>query len=325
MSHYLIVPTNENGVVFDPTMTSSVATALGAPFGFEDIYVYSHGWSTDGDQAMGTYNRFSVDLARRNLLLATNPPTKTWARNSLGIGIHWPSEVTEDPNSPLNAVQLFSFYTMEHRAEAVGKNAIYAMVRLILTSGDGATALRIFLIGHSFGCKAVCAALNDVQLDIADGTISVPEGTLFRAVLLQGATDNDNLEKGDIYGNMVALENLRVLLTKSSQDEALGTWYPAAGKLANLFHAPPSALGSAGPTQQTITDFGGADSFVVSAANTASDMTQYEKPMVIADLSTVHAARKASGTYTSGGLSGSHSDIFFDPLYDIVAGFLFTP
>jgi len=45
---------------------------------------------------------------------------------------------------------------------------------------------------------------------------------------------------------------------------------------------------------------------------------------MIADLSTVHAARKASGAYTGGGLSGSHSDIFFDPLYDIVAGFLFS-
>ena len=46
-----------------------------------------------------------------------------WRLIGGGVGIHWPSEITEDPGSPLNVLQLFTFYTMEHRADAVGERS----------------------------------------------------------------------------------------------------------------------------------------------------------------------------------------------------------
>ena len=128
MSHYLTIPINENGIIFDSNMAVVVQEAIAVqPFGFDDVYIYSHGWSTDASRALDEYNLFSVELAKQILLLRSgnaaifaNPP-----RDSLGVGIHWPSEITEDPNSILNALQLFTFYTMEHRADAVGRNAVY--------------------------------------------------------------------------------------------------------------------------------------------------------------------------------------------------------
>jgi hypothetical protein len=328
MSHYLTIPINENGIIFDPAMNLVVQDAIALnPFAFTDVFLYSHGWSTDAYRAMDEYNSFSIGLAKQILLMERlmpgvllNPP-----KEALGVGVHWPSEITEDPNNVLNDLQLFTFYTMEHRADAVGKNAVYALLRLMLTvRAQGDPPLRFSLLGHSFGCKVICAALQDVWTDIDNGTIPLPNGTQFSAVLLQAATDNDNLEAGDIYGGVSKLPTLRLLATTSTLDSALGTWYPRAGKLANLLHPAPNALGSAGPTQNTIAAFGGSAKTVqVNAGFLASNMQGATGRLTVADLSPVHQARAASGQYSGGGIAGSHSDIDFNEVYQMVMGFLF--
>jgi len=327
MAHFITVPINENGVIFDTDMNSVVQEAIAThPFGFQDVYIYSHGWSTDADRALDEYNRFSVDLAKQVLILGPSQPNlfRNPPRDHLGVGIHWPSEITEDPNSPLNALQLFTFYTMEHRADAVGKNAVYTMIRLMLQSRAGTgLPLRFMLLGHSFGCKVICAALQDLQVDIANGTIAVEQGTLFNAVLLEPATDNDNLEPGDIYGDVCQLANLRILMTKSSLDLALTKWFVDAGKAANLFATPRQALGAVGPTAATVNAFGGVvTNLTIIPGFIASGAAALPTRLVVADLSPVHAARKAQGLY-NGGLSGSHSDINFAEVYYMVIGFLF--
>jgi len=328
LSHFITVPINENGIIFDTDMNAVVAEAIAEqPFGFEDVYVYSHGWSTDAYRALDEYNRFSVDLAKAILLASggatafASPP-----RSSLGVGIHWPSEITEDPNSPLNALQLFTFYSMEHRADAVGKNAVYAMLRLILSSRAGsALPLRLFLLGHSFGSKVICAALNDMQIDIANGTIPVPAGLSFRVVLLEAATDHDNLEPGDIYGAISAIKNLRLLVSTSSLDKALNVWFPAAAKIANICHSgnPTPALGAAGPSQATRQAFGSAAAVTIKPGFTASGVPPAAR-LIVADLSPVHQARVDAGQYPKDFFSGSHSDINFGEIYQLVMGFLFT-
>jgi len=326
MSHHITIPINENGIIFDTDMDSVVQEAIAIqPFGFQDVYVYSHGWSTDANRALDEYNRFSVDLAKTLLILgSSSPPVFSQPpRGSLGVGIHWPSEITEDPNSPLNVLQLFTFYTMEHRADAVGKNAVYTMLRLMLQARAGTgSPLRFMLLGHSFGCKVICAALQDLQTDIAGGTIAVEAGTAFNAVLLEPATDSDNLEPGDIYGDVCTIANLRLLMTKSSLDRALTEWFVAAGKAANLFKAPHQALGAAGPTAATIQAFGGATALTVDQGFAPGDAMGLKNRLVVADLSPVHAARNAQGLY-DGGLSGSHTDINFGEIYNMIAGFFF--
>jgi hypothetical protein len=326
ISHYITVPTNANGIIFDADMNGVVAEAVALdPFNFGDVFVYSHGWSTNAARALDEYNRFSVDLAKRILIYGRNKPTvfSDPPQDSLGVGIHWPSEITEDPSSPLNVAQLFTFYTMEHRADAVGKNAVYSMLRLMLNARCGTgKPLRIFLLGHSFGCKVVCAALEDLQGDIAGGTVQLEAGTTFAAVLLEAATANDNLEPGDIYGRLVDLP-LRILTTQSSRDKALTEWFVAAGKLANLFKTPRQALGAQGPTQKTLDAFGGANALSIQTGFTAADAKGHvSQRLVVADLTPVHTERATQHLY-DGGASGSHSDINFAEVYELVCAFLY--
>jgi hypothetical protein len=326
----LTIPINANGLIFDTAMTGVIAQAIAVdPFGFDDVIIYSHGWSNDADRALDEYNTFSVGLSRRILIaqqagahVFSNPP-----RDSLGIGIHWPSEITEDPSSPLNDLQLFTFFSMEHRADAVGKNGVYSILRLVLEGRANDRGLRFILLGHSFGCKVVCAALQDMQTDIAGGTIKVPTGTTWRVVLLEPATDADNLEPTDIYGDISKIKDLRLLMSKSQADECLTRWYPAAGRVANLFHGltPTPALGAAGPTEKTVEAFGGADNIAVIPNFGIAAVSGLRQALVVADLTPVHEVR-ANGNPPQyvGGITGSHSDINFDEVYNLVSGFVFS-
>jgi hypothetical protein len=326
MSHYITVPVNENGIVFDPNMNNVVQEAIAVdPFGFQDVFLYSHGWSTDAYQALDMYNRFSVEFAKQILLLESGGPS-VFANppgDSLGVGIHWPSEITEDPGSIFNALQLFTFYTMEHRADSVGRNAVYSMMRMMLAARAQTAPLRFFLLGHSFGCKVICAALQDVQTDIANGTIPVAKGTSFRAVLIEPATDSNNLEPGDIYGSVCQIKNLRMLITKSSLDDALNKWFILAGKAANLFGSARQALGAAGPTPAMINAFGGADQVNVTPGFSYGAVGGLQKPLLVADLSAIHQVRVDQKLYTQD-IGGSHNDINFTELYQLICGFFFA-
>jgi hypothetical protein len=330
MSHMLTIPMNENGLIFDGTMNDVISQAIAIdPFNLDDVIIYSHGWSNDADRALDEYNTFSVGLARQVLLaersvpgVFSNPP-----RPSLGIGIHWPSEITEDPNSPLNDLQLFTFYSMEHRADAVGKNGVYSILRLILNARSSDRGLRIMLLGHSFGCKVICSALQDVQTDIDDGTIKVPDGTTWRVVLLEPATDADNLEPTDIYGKISRMGNLRLLMSHSQADTCLVKWYPDAGRIANLFHglSPTPALGAAGPTPATIAAFESSANLTVNLGFNISAVSEMNEHLLVADLTPAHEARaQANPPLYSGGITGSHSDINFAEVYNLVSGFLFS-
>ena len=327
MSLYVTLPINENGIVVDPNMTSVIGEAIAVdPFGFQDVYLYSHGWSTNAASALDEYALFMVEFAKHALRLARAVPAicKDIPEQSLGLGIHWPSQITEDGGSPLNALQLLTFYTMEHRADAVGRNAVYMLVRLVLQArANSPLPLRLNFLGHSFGTKVVLAALQDVAHDIADGTIPLPPSARFNVVLLESATDADNLDPGDIYGRVSGIPHLRMLLTTSQEDRALCEWFVAAGKLANLLHTPRRALGDAGPTPAAAAAFGGSTNVAVAPGFTGAGLRGLAQRLIVADLTPVHRARIANGTYTTGGITGSHSDINFPEIYELVGAFLF--
>lgn len=323
----LTIPSNADGTIFDPSLNTVIANAIAAiPFGFDDVYVYSHGWSTDAERASVDYDVFSIGLMRRLLVeQQQSGPLPSPAKSTLEMGIHWPSEITEDPNSPLSDAQLFTFFTMKQRADAVGKNLVYSVLRLALSARQN-QPLRFFVIGHSFGCKVVCAALNDIQADLGE-TIPVSPLTSWKVALLEAATDQDNLERNDIYGNIGKLSNLRLLLTTSQLDLALTQWYPRASAIANFFHGanPTPALGAAGPSSQTVAYFKGATNLTVDIDFAMSTAVAATGQLVVADLTPVHQARSQGATpIYSGGISGSHSDIFFDEIYNLVGGFFYS-
>src|SRR5438552_18171177 len=91
MSHFLLLPTNENGLILDPDAKNELMSLANVPFDFNDFFIYSHGWWTDATRAMSDYNRFSVEFAkviRTDLGTAVTP--------ALATGSHWPSSLSDD-------------------------------------------------------------------------------------------------------------------------------------------------------------------------------------------------------------------------------------
>ena len=104
-------------------------------------------------------------------------------------------------------------------------------------------------------------------------------------------------------------------------------WYLDAARVSNLFHAgnPTPALGAAGPTQATIDAFGGVTHISVNPGFGIPEVVAASETLIVADLTPAHQARLACVPPSySGGLSGSHSDIYFEEIYNLVDGFLFS-
>ena len=324
MSHFITVPINENGIIVDEKISSNLKLAVNPPFDFTDVFIYSHGWWTTATRAMEDYNRFSVEFAKLVITLASpGAPAglPKIPKSSFGIGIHWPSMLSEDDHSIVNFGQALSFYTMEKRADTVGEHSVYTILRIMLESRPvGASPLQIHWLGHSFGCKVVCSALQEIIDDNA--VVKILANVGFNVVLLQAAFDDNDLEAGDIYGGLAtSLPNLRVLATRSDEDKALQTWYPAAHAV-NFFKPKVSrnALGGKGPTAKVIQQFGGVDQIDVTPGFTTGPVVNLKRRLVVANLTPLHRA----STEPADSFSGRHSDIFHDEIYNLIAGFLFN-
>jgi Alpha/beta hydrolase of unknown function (DUF900) len=311
MSHHFIVPTNENGMSLDQYIATDVQAAMTGPFQFGHVFLFSHGWWTNAIHAMEGYNRFTIEFSR---FFRTSPALV--GLPLLSVGVHWPSTLTEDEVSVENYFQALSFYTMEKRADAVGVNTAYTLLRLIVDSWQGQPKpLFIHLLGHSFGAKVVCAALERL-VEQSDAN-PIPNGVVFDLALLEAAFDDDELEPQNEYGKLAAaLPDLRLLVTHSDKDSALSKLYPAAHKAARLLGKIKPALGAAGPSQAVKDLFGGAaevdvaPGFAVPAGGLPSQLT-------VADLTKLHTAHPEGFLK----FSGNHSDIFYPEIYGLLSAF----
>lgn len=332
MANYVTIPINENGVIVDNYIDSLVGAAMSAAFAFSDMYLYSHGWSLDATKMMDWYNRFSIEYNKSNIdLIASNPgifkqmPTA----NSLGVGIHWPSMISENENDPITYLQQLTFYTMDKRAGTVGEHGLYAVLRLMLSNPQlrAYPQVRMNLIGHSFGCKVIASALEQVYQDMKLGKIPAAPNVSFNAVLLQGAFERNELDEAECYGDVKHL-NIRLLVTHSDEDEALQTWFDDAHFNLDFFqlkHKDPDkrALGALGPTDTTKADMGGAGAEIsVAPGFDCSAMAARGERILVADLTPIHTARGKQQGYAP--FSGHHSDIFLPEVYALIAGFLYN-
>src|ERR1051326_811730 len=115
MQHFFTIPINDAGLISDSETIETMKFALGQGFAFTDFYLYSHGWWTTGNRAMGDYNRFSIGFAGAVQTLAKDvKDAAPEQRNALAVGIHWPSMLSEDQGSIANWFQAMSYYSMEH-------------------------------------------------------------------------------------------------------------------------------------------------------------------------------------------------------------------
>ena len=84
----------------------------------------------------------------------------------------------DDPTGVANLLEPLTFYTMEKRADDIGQEGLYAILRLIFLAVRPDSKLRINLLGHSFGCKVVCAALERLAVN----SIAVPPSIAFNVL-----------------------------------------------------------------------------------------------------------------------------------------------
>ncbi|MBV8804409.1 MAG: DUF726 domain-containing protein [Sinobacteraceae bacterium] len=318
MSHFLTVPINENGIILDERFKEELQTAATDPFAFTDVFLYSHGWWNTASSASAQYNIFSLGFAKALQGLVCSSPAQ-WPKigaafQPLELAIHWPSMLSKDQESVVNFLEATSFFTMQQRADSVGRHAGYSLLRLMIErQKDGRRPYRFNLIGHSFGCRVLCSALQA----LAEDPEMVPriQDNEFNVALIQAAADTDSLVPGQLYGNIQErIPNLRMLVTTSASDAALGKWYPEAQRIAHLFSGRVAALGSEGPTGNLRIPVD--ERFDLTSAIVPS----FTGRLGVANLTPLHESTAASyGIAADWG--GQHSDINRPQIYDMLARF----
>jgi len=150
-----------------------------------------------------------------------------------GVGDWFASAI----NGAKDAARVFSYWTMKARAGTIGQTGL---ARLLTALHAKSPAIRVHLIGHSFGARLVSFVLAGV------GT---PDDSPVRSLtLLQGAFSHWSFADaaGNPFGARGGLNALNnrvhgpLVATFSSFDWAVGVWYPKASFLAgdNLQAAP---------------------------------------------------------------------------------------
>ncbi len=135
MDHFVTIPVDEHGWIHDTrTGTNDISAALVSAMDdgkrFTDIFIYSHGWWTTADASMLQYGKFSLGYTQALIKIDNDlqyPP-----KSSFGLGLHWPSILSENTDSVTDKFQILSYYEMERRADLVGKNGLYSILKLIL-------------------------------------------------------------------------------------------------------------------------------------------------------------------------------------------------
>ena len=317
MSHFLTIPINENGIILDQRFKDELQTAATDPFGFTDVFLYSHGWWNTNTSASAEYIIFSLGFAKALQGLVCASPAQ-WPKigaafSPLALAIHWPSMLSENQDSVVNFLEATSFFTMQQRADSVGRHAGYSLLRLMIERQKEGHPYRFNLIGHSFGCRVLCSALEALAED--PQMVKQMAGNEFNVALLQAATDTDSLAPGQLYGRVQqSIPKLRMLITTSANDTALGKWYPEAQRLAHLFSGPVQALGSKGPTGDLCVAVDQRFDLTAAIAPTFSGR------MGVADLTPLHQST-AVAYGAAGNWGGQHSDINLPQVYDMLARF----
>ena len=145
-------------------------------------------------------------------------------------------------------VRQLSFWAMKHRAVHVGETGVHALLTGLQQAAPGA---RFHLMGHSFGCIVVSAAISG---PLAQGTITSrlprPVNSLF---LVQGALSLWSFAErlpfppnAPGYFRPIdlapALVSGPIVTTRSTFDRAVGTFFPLGARLGHEL-----LLGDGGP------------------------------------------------------------------------------
>jgi pimeloyl-ACP methyl ester carboxylesterase len=207
----------------------------------------------------------------------------------------------------LMPVRQLSFWAMKYRARSVGGGGVHALLAALQQNAPQA---RFHLMGHSFGCIVVSAAISG-PLDRGAITSRLPRpvDSLF---LVQGALSLWSFAESIPFPPGLpgyfhpidlppALRRGPVVTTRSKFDHAVGTFFPLAAKLGNEL-----LLG------EELPEHGGVGAFGIQGTSPA---TTHDLPVLNASAQYRFEAGQiynvdASTVICHGGWpSGAHSDI----------------
>jgi hypothetical protein len=250
-------------------------------------------------------------------LLLTDDPVTAYQATADAFGSAPPAGSQQDIgdwfskalNGAKDALRVLSYTTMKARAGTVGRNGVGPLLAALHAQSP---AVRVHLIGHSFGARLVSFTLSGI-----DKPADSPVASL---LLLQGAfshwsfahaQDNPFGEPGAlnayadwVHGPLVA--------THTVYDWAVGVWYPKASFLAQQ------------DTSAVVADrWGGMGSDGFQAVNPAQDQTMPQQggtnygftPGVFYRIDAANVIDNTTGEP----FSGAHSDIRKPPVAQLAA------
>jgi hypothetical protein len=202
----------------------------------------------------------------------------------------------------LSPLQQLSFWKMKDRARRFGESGGHDLLRRLLAARDG---LRVHLMGHSFGCIVVSAAVAGPV-----GGLGLPR-PVQSLVLVQGAMSlwsycsDIPFRRGRagyfrpvMSGNHVAGP---VVTTRSTFDTAVGRWYPLGAGVARQLDFAPGELPR----------YGGVGAYGLQGPGLDLVDLQLERADQSYPFQSGHVFNlECSGVIRNGGgASGAHSDI----------------
>ncbi|WP_111511020.1 hypothetical protein [Mycobacterium kyogaense] len=168
----------------------------------------------------------------------------------------------------LSPVRQLSFWTMKKRARVVGERNVHRVLCQLQTAAPSA---RIHLMGHSFGCIVMTAALaGPVSGGERTDPLPRPVDTLF---LVQGAMSlwsfADEIPYAPFGPGFYRAVRAQppavrgaVVTTRSEHDKAVGIWYPLGARIGG-----DPTLGVEGPPK-----WGGIGSYGIQGIESAEDV-----------------------------------------------------
>jgi pimeloyl-ACP methyl ester carboxylesterase len=163
-------------------------------------------------------------------------------------------------NAAKNVLNFTTYYAMKARAGTVGTNGLNRVLRELKA---GKPALKIHLVGHSFGGRLVAAAAHgpDNQPAVPVNSISLLQAAFsHNAFATKFDTTNDGLFRKVVTEGKVTGP---IIVTHTRNDRAVGLAYPIASRLASQ---KASALGDENDTYGGIGRNGALVKFTPEAA-----------------------------------------------------------
>ncbi len=200
----------------------------------ERIAIVAYGWDNDGEASLGAYDALLHGIleqlpGRTAIIGIAWDSSQTGIRKLLNDIVPLPVLADSVAAVPDRVLFPLSFWSKAAMADRIGFGGLRGALNELFASAypDGARHPELYLIGHSFGTRILCALLTD-KLGIQPvGAAPFGSQSQVRGVLLiQPALAAANLPRDPTYP---------IVITQSEHDHANGFLFPIANVIVNAY------------------------------------------------------------------------------------------